>query len=191
MEHVTITELSNGYVRLTPEAGYALYCDHIGAVVPEAVVKSPRGFRAIPSSESPAPQTVPNLAQLLDAVKRLLAGETEAMTDEQAIESAALFPTWVSKIGTPVADGERLWYNDKLYRALQPHTPQADWTPDTVPALFAEVSLEEWPEWVQPTGAHDAYNTGDKVSYNGKHYESVIDNNVWSPADYPAGWKEI
>ena len=189
MEHVTITELSNGYVRLTPEAGYALYCDHIGAVVPEAVVKSPRGFRAIPSSESPAPQTVPNLAQLLDAVKRLLAGETEAMTDEQAIESAALFPTWVSKIGTPVAAGERLWYSDKLWRVIQPHIPQADWTPDTVPALFAEVSLEEWPEWVQPTGAHDAYAEGAHVAHAEKHWESEVPNNVWEPGVY--GWKEV
>lgn len=50
---------------------------------------------------------------------------------------------------------------------------------------------DEWPEWVQPTGAHDAYNTGDKVTYNSKHYESIIDRNVWSPDTYPAGWQEV
>ncbi len=50
---------------------------------------------------------------------------------------------------------------------------------------------EEWPEWVQPTGAHDAYNTGDKVTYNGKHYTSLLDGNVWSPDAYPAGWQLV
>lgn len=48
---------------------------------------------------------------------------------------------------------------------------------------------EEWPEFVQPTGAHDAYNTGDKVTYNGKHYISTMDGNVWAPDAYPAGWE--
>lgn len=50
---------------------------------------------------------------------------------------------------------------------------------------------EEWPEWVQPTGAHDAYNTGDKVSFNGKHYTSKIDGNTWSPEAYPDGWEAV
>lgn len=50
---------------------------------------------------------------------------------------------------------------------------------------------EEWPQWVQPTGAHDAYNTGDKVTYNGKHYQSTMDGNVWSPDSYPAGWQLV
>lgn len=48
---------------------------------------------------------------------------------------------------------------------------------------------EEWPEWAQPTGAHDCYNTGDKVTYNGQHYVSKIDGNVWSPEAYPQGWE--
>lgn len=50
---------------------------------------------------------------------------------------------------------------------------------------------EEWPEWVQPTGAHDAYNTGDKVTFEGKHYVSLIDANVWSRAAYPTGWEAV
>lgn len=50
---------------------------------------------------------------------------------------------------------------------------------------------EEWPAWVQPTGAHDCYNIGDKVTYNGKHYTSTIDGNVWSPDAYPAGWEAV
>lgn len=51
--------------------------------------------------------------------------------------------------------------------------------------------VEEFPEWVQPTGQHDAYMIGDKVTFNDKHYESVIDYNTWSPEAYPAGWKEV
>ena len=77
-----------------------------------------------------------------------------------------------------------------LYRVIQAHTSQADWTPDVTPALFVVVSLDEWPEFVQPTGVHDAYNKGDKVTFNGKHYISLIDANVYSPAAYPAGWQE-
>ena len=49
---------------------------------------------------------------------------------------------------------------------------------------------DEWPEFVQPTGAHDAYHIGDKITFNGKHYVSLLDGNVWSPAVYPAGWQE-
>ena len=53
-------------------------------------------------------------------------------------------------------------------------------------------ATEEAPaEFVQPSGAHDAYNLGDRVSYNGKVYESVINGNVWSPDVYPDGWNEI
>ena len=48
---------------------------------------------------------------------------------------------------------------------------------------------DEWPEWVQPTGAHNAYSNGDKITYNGKHYISTMDGNVWSPDAYPAGWE--
>lgn len=109
-------------------------------------------------------------------------------SDEDALESIELFPRW--EAGIAVATGERYQYNGKLYKVIQAHTTQADWTPDITPALFKEVSLDEFPEWVQPTGAHDAYNKGDKVTFEGKHYMSLIDGNIWSPAAYPAGWEE-
>lgn len=109
-------------------------------------------------------------------------------SDEDALESIELFPKW--EAGIAVAIGERYQYNGKLYKVIQAHTTQADWTPDITPALFKEVSLDEFPEWVQPTGAHDAYNKGDKVTFEGKHYMSLIDGNIWSPAAYPAGWEE-
>ena len=111
-----------------------------------------------------------------------------SLTDEDALQAVELFPQWVVEHAYVV--GERLQYNGVLYRVVQAHTSQADWTPDITPALFVVVSLDEWPEFVQPTGVHDAYNKGDKVTFNSKHYISLIDGNVYSPAAYPAGWQE-
>ena len=111
-----------------------------------------------------------------------------SLSDEDALQAVELFPQWVT--GHAYAVDERLQYKNVLYRVVQAHTSQADWTPDITPALFVVVSLDEWPEFVQPTGAHDAYKKGDKVTFNGKHYISLIDANVYSPAVYPAGWQE-
>jgi len=110
------------------------------------------------------------------------------LTDEDALQAVKLFPQWAVEHTYVV--GERLQYKNVLYRVVQAHTSQADWTPDITPAMFAIVSLDEWPEFVQPTGAHDAYKKGDKVTFNGKHYISLIDGNVYSPTAYPAGWQE-
>jgi hypothetical protein len=111
-----------------------------------------------------------------------------SLADEDALQAVELFPQWV--IGRAYAVDERLQYNGVLYRVVQAHTSQADWVPDKTPALFVVVSLDEWPEFVQPTGAHDAYKKGDKITFEGKHYISLIDANVYSPTAYPAGWKE-
>ena len=110
------------------------------------------------------------------------------LDDEAALDSIELFPSWKADIA--VIAGERYKYNGKLYKVIQAHTTQSDWTPDISKSLFTEVSVDEWPEWVQPTGAQDAYMTGDKVTFTGEHYISVIDNNVWSPAAYPAAWSK-
>lgn len=136
----------------------------------------------------PQPAMEPDAGETLEAIKRMLSTETEALSDEDALAVAALYPTWASKIDTEVAAGERLWYDGKLYKVIQGHTVSALWVPDHNPALFAEVSIEEWPEWKQPTGAQDAYQTGDRVSHNGKHWESSVDNNTWAPGVY--GWVE-
>ena len=110
------------------------------------------------------------------------------LDDAAALGAMAIYPAW--EIGAAYATNDRRRYGANLYRCVQAHTSQADWTPDAVPALWVKVSVEEWTEWVQPTGAHDAYNTGDKVTYNGKRYVSLIDANVYSPDAYPAGWEE-
>lgn len=137
----------------------------------------------------PQPQTEPDMEQMIEAVKKMLTSSTEELSDEDALDVAALFPTWVSKIGDEVAVGERLWYDGKLYKVIQAHTVQEDWTPDNATSLFTEVSIEEWPEFVQPTGAQDAYMIGDKITFNGNYYVSLIDNNVWSPEANPSGWQ--
>ena len=110
------------------------------------------------------------------------------LPDDTAIDVQQLFEAW--EPGRWYDAGLRLRYGEKLYRVVQPHTSQADWTPDIVPALYAEVAKpgEEWPEWVQPTGAHDAYAAGDKCSHNGKHWVSNVKWNVWEPGTY--GWTE-
>ena len=122
------------------------------------------------------------------AGRRYIEKAAASLTDEDALQAVELFPQRVT--GHAYIVGERLQYNGVLYRVVQAHTSQADWTPDITPALFVVVSLDEWPEFVQPTGAHDAYNKGDKVTFEGKHYISLIDGNVYSPAAYPAGWQE-
>lgn len=111
-----------------------------------------------------------------------------SLTDADALESVEMFPAWAAGVAYTV--DERIQYGGTLYRVVQAHTSQADWTPDKTPALFVVVSLDEWPEFVQPTGAHDAYKKGDKVTFEGKHYISLIDANVYSPTAYPAGWQE-
>lgn len=110
-----------------------------------------------------------------------------ALDDAAALEAMAVFKLWTA--GTAYTVDDRARYGDSLYRCVQAHTAQADWTPPAVPALWTRISVEEWPEWVQPTGAQDAYSIGDKVTYEGVRYVSLIDGNVWSPTAYPAGWE--
>lgn len=115
---------------------------------------------------------------------------SENATDEEALENPIAYPKW--EIGKEYEKDFRLRYEDVLYKVLQYHISQADWTPDIAVSLYVKVSIEEWPEWVQPTGAHDAYNMGDKVSHNEKHWESLIDANVYEPTEsVPTLWKEV
>lgn len=144
----------------------------------------------IPPVVPPSPQTEPDLEAVMNAVKKMLASSTDDLSDEDALAVAALFPTWHEKIDSQVEAGERLWYDGKLYKVLQTHTSQSDWTPDTAVSLFVEVSIEEWPEWVQPISAETAYNEGAHVTFEGGHYISLINGNTWSPVEYPAGWEK-
>lgn len=109
------------------------------------------------------------------------------MTDEAALSAVELFPAW--EAGKTYVVNNRVRYEDTLYKCIQAHTSQSDWAPSATPALWKIVSVDEYPEWVQPTGAHDAYNIGDKVTYNGKHYVCTSNANVYAPDVY--GWELI
>lgn len=112
-------------------------------------------------------------------------------TDEQAVEVQSIYPDWKSDVDYEV--GERVLYEDILYKVLTAHKSQSDWTPDVAVSLFAKVLIVDpnvVPEWEQPDSTNP-YMKGDKVMYNGVTYESLIDNNTWSPESYPAGWKVI
>ena len=111
----------------------------------------------------------------------------ENQTDETLIDNKAAFSLWRPGIA---AEKDKIYrFGDDLYRVNQDHKTQDDWAPDITPALFTKISLEEYPEWVQPTGAQDTYNAGDKCSHNGKHWVSNLDGNVWEPGIY--GWSEV
>lgn len=77
---------------------------------------------------------------------------------------------------------DRVWVELRRIASIVDNMPEP--TPEPEPS-------EDVPDWVQPTGAHDAYQKGDKVRYNGNVYESLIDGNVWSPDAYPAGWQKL
>ncbi len=114
------------------------------------------------------------------------------MDDEQAMEYSELFANW-SGDGIAYAVGDRVRYNGVLYKVLQVHTSQPDWTPEAAVSLFAKMLIpdpEVIPVWEQPDSTNP-YMKGDKVIFEDKIYESLIDNNVWSPAAYPMGWQEI
>lgn len=116
----------------------------------------------------------------------------QKLEDKDALENIILFPTWNGQ-SVLYEEGEKVRFEDKLYRVLTSHTSQPDWSPAAAPSLFAQVLVSEDGTplpWVQPTSTNP-YSTGDRVIFDNKIYESVIDNNVWSPADYPMGWKEI
>lgn len=110
------------------------------------------------------------------------------LEDTDALNVSSLFPIWVNK--KTYQTSERVRYNNILYKCLQGHTSQDDWTPDVAVSLWVRIDnpAEEWPEWIQPVGAQDAYPQNAQVSHNNKHWISEIDNNVWEPGVY--GWIE-
>lgn len=120
-------------------------------------------------------------------LRELILKASISLDDESALQGIELFPLW--KTDTAYEGGIRIRYNDVLYKCVQAHTSQPSWTPDITPALWTEVSIDEFPEWKQPTGAQDAYRIGDKVSHLEKHWISAIDYNVYEPSVY--GWDEV
>lgn len=129
-----------------------------------------------------------------EAIREAMDVAGAMLTDEMALECVRLYRPW--EVGKQYKVDEFLTYGEngvgdpQLYKVVQAHTSQADWTPDKAVSLFVPIGLDDsgYPVWSQPTGAHDAYNKGDVVNYNDTLYESLIDGNVYSPDAYPAGW---
>lgn len=127
-------------------------------------------------------------ANAVAAIAFVTMAEKGDIDDVTAGEHADLFSSWAYPVAYKTGDIRR--YRGELYRCVQDHTSQADWAPDIAASLWVKISdpTEEWPKWAQPVGAHDSYNTGDKVSHNGRHWISAVDGNVWEPGVY--GWEE-
>lgn len=114
----------------------------------------------------------------------------DLLTADEIAALAGEYPAWAT--GTAYSAGDLRSHGGTLWKCVQGHTSQPDWTPGSVPSLWTRAAPENViPDWVQPTGAHDAYRMGDRVTFQGKVYESLINANVWSPTAYPAGWKLI
>ena len=134
------------------------------------------------------------MGNLVDLAKKLRPYIEKAalnLDDADALEAIQLFPIWKTDFAYNIDDKVR--YDNTLYRCLQAHTSQDTWTPITAASLWAKVLIpdpEVIPDWEQPDSTN-AYQIGDKVRFEGKIYESLIANNIWSPAAYPAGWREV
>ena len=121
--------------------------------------------------------------------------QAQSLTDEQAVTVKDIYPVW-NENGVSYPKDYYLTYSGTLYKVLQTHTSKADWAPDAAPSLFAEVlpgqGGTEIGEWVQP-GSTNPYMTGDRVTHNGKTWESLIDDNVWEPGAQgsEALWQEV
>ena len=109
-------------------------------------------------------------------------------TDEMSLQVPNLYPVWRPEVDYALDD--RVLYNDVLYKVITAHTSQETWNPEVSPSLFTKILIPNEnviPEWEQPESTNP-YMIGDKVSFEGKIYVSIIDNNVWSPTTF--GWEE-
>ena len=129
-------------------------------------------------------------ADMKEAALLVVQMQAQALTDEQALLVPAIYPEWVAD-GIDYTAGYKVQYKGILYKCLQAHTSQESWTPDAAPSLWAKVLIPDEnviPEWEQPESTNP-YNKGDKVTHNGKTWQSTVDGNVWEPGVY--GWEEI
>lgn len=138
-----------------------------------------------------------NKLQTWEQIGRALQMFAQTLTSDEAMEIATLYPPY--EVGKSYTQGVFITYgknevgDPQLYKVIQAHTSQEDWKPNETPSLYEPIGLNEsgYPIWSKPSGSHDAYNNGDIVDYNGILYKSLIDGNVYSPDEYPAGWEVV
>ena len=127
------------------------------------------------------------MGRYLEAAKVIRAAmdaAAAALTDEQALKAAALYPAWSAQ--DTYDAGERVRFDGTLYKCVQAHAAQPDWTPTAAPSLWAKVLVSDTGEplpWEQPDSTNP-YMKGDKVTHGGKTWVSTIDNNIWEPGVY-------
>ena len=137
------------------------------------------------------------MSELRKAIQIFLSQLDPEENEELIISVPTVFPAYEVDKQYKVKDvfryGENAVGDPQLYQVLQAHTSAIQWKPDEAVSLYKKIGVTEegYPEWVQPLGASDAYNTGDIVSFEGELYRSLIDGNVWSPSAYPAGWEVV
>lgn len=121
--------------------------------------------------------------------RRLQMFTAQTLPNDMATEIPSLYPAW-SGAGVSYQKDYIVQHGGGLFRCLEAHTSQEDWVPGAAPSLWVSISdpAVEWPDWRQPTGAHDAYSKGAKVSHAGKHWVSDVDSNTWEPGAY--GWTQ-
>ena len=132
------------------------------------------------------------LVELAQKLRPYIEKAALSLSDEDALEAVDLFPKWDPNHTQYLID-DKVKYNSILYRCLQSHIPQESWDPVSAPSLWAKVLIPDpnvVPEWEQPDSTNP-YQIGDRVMFEGQIYESVISNNIWSPTQYPAGWKLV
>ena len=210
MDHILI-EIIDGMCKLSTDVGYLLHnvvtdtYSHVvympsadlskfEVVKDESVPDSLRNAieslntKQIEMEETQA--TFTQVQQSLHKVAKMVA--SEVTDDAKALAIQEFYDDW--EVGVKYEVGTYIRYEEVLYKVITAHKSQSDWTPTSASSLFAKVLTdptgETINEWVQPDSTNP-YMAGDKVIFNGKTYESIIDNNVWSPSAYPAGWKEI
>lgn len=122
-------------------------------------------------------------------IRAMIEKQTDALSDTDILKYPGFVEKW--ETDTTYSVDKRIAYKDVVYKVLQAHTSQVDWTPDTAVSLYAKVlipSTDTVPEWEQPESTNP-YMKGDKVTHKGKTWTSDIDNNVWEPGVY--GWTEV
>lgn len=152
----------------------------------------PGGIRAVIMYHEA--QTPEAQKEILNAAILVAQMQAQSLTDEQALSVHNIYPVWDGN-GVAYTSDYKVMYDGTLYKCLQAHTSQDDWTPDAAPSLFAKVLIPDAsviPEWEQPDSTNP-YMAGDKVKHNGKTWESLVDNNVWEPgtSGTESLWKEI
>ena len=127
--------------------------------------------------------TTEELLQKISLALSYIVQNQDDFSDAQALQIAELYPSWHVDVNYRV--GQIVRYEGSLYRCVTEHASQADWTPDASVSLWSGISFAEngVENWVQPTGAHDAYNVGDHVMHNDVEWVSLVNGNIWEPSD--------